>query len=385
MMEVGKEKGIMKCYFCSVFMGAVSFLTVAAAAEGDGFVTDLSRGWRFSAGPQFNFGAKGRLGVKSGSVSVPPPAHSSNRAAAQAAGDAISVGSGRTDFPNGAHIDSNDAAGIAGETWNWRVPSGQVNDGVMSFQHAYSEQTTTYDVLRGGTDTDDAWSAGANFGLDRAVWKWGDFGIDVGFNFSFFIKDKWFKGLSGGYTRTDTYTAGTYDTDVDLGNAGIFGDPWSRNPDGSFGAGSFDGPGPVLDLDDISVSHGWGAERTSSSRISHGPFSIRGDLQVYEFQLSLKPYYELTDWFMVRGTLGVGLDHRRLDVRVSGQGGDSERDWDCYMITGLGGMFRWNDVCLGADFLRKVFDDGMDVDTHYVHGSVDNAKWVLRLYIGYEF
>lgn len=360
-------------------------LSTALAWSDDGFNAELGHGWRFTAGPQFNFGAKGRLGVKSGAVTVPAPTHSGNRAAAQAAGDSISVGSGRTDFPNGAYIDPDDAAGIAGETWNWRVPSGQVNGGVMSFQYAYSEQTTTYDVLRGGTDTDHAWSAGANFGLDRTVWEWGNFGVDVGFNFSFFIKDRWFKGMSGGYTRTDTYMEGTYNTDVDLGNAGIFGDPWSRNPDGSFGAGSFDGPGPVLDLNDISISRSWGAERTRTSRTSHGPFSIYGDLQMYEFQFVLKPYYELTDWFMVRGTLGFGLDYRNLDVRTSGLGRSSEHDWDCYMITGLGGMFRWDDVCLGVDFLRKVFDDGMDVDTRYVKGSIDNAKWMLRVYIGYEF
>ena len=55
------------------------------------------------------------------------------------------------------------------------------------------------------------------------------------------------------------------------------------------------------------------------------------------------------------------------------------------MVCGLGGMFHWKDVCLGADFLRRVFDDGMDVDTRYVDGRVGGADWTLRVYVGYEF
>lgn len=364
-----------------ILLVLASAATLAADAE---FITDLGQGWRLTVGPQFNFNAKGRLGVKSRAIPMPSPYSSSTKAVAQAAGDGISAGSGRMEFPNGGYIDPDDAAGIAGETWNWRIPAGQLSGTQMSFSHPYTERSTTYSAI-GGSDKDDGYSVGANFGLDRAIWKWGDFGVDLGFNFSFFIKDNWYKGQAGGYARTDTYKSGAYNTDVDLGNADVLDDPWARNPDGSYGAGSFDGPGPVLSVSDISVSHGWDAEQTSVSRSAYGPFSISGDLQMYEFQLAFKPYYDLTDWFMLRGTLGVGLDYRNLDVRVSGIGKSSENDWDCYLVCGLGGMFHWNDICLGADFLRKVFDDDMDVNTRYVSGSVDNASWIFRVYVGYEF
>lgn len=365
-----------------VFLVAVC---AAAAAFGeDGFNTSWRDGWRLTVGPQFNFGVGGRLGVKGGAVPVPRPSFGSTRAAAKAAGDGISVGNGRTDFGNGAYIDPDDAAGIAGETWNWHVPAGRLDNGRMSLAHPYAEHATVYTAVDGRA-RDDADSVGADFGLDRTVWKWGGFGVDVGFNFAFFIKDNWFKGQAGGLTRTDTDTSGSYVTDVDFGNADVLDDPWARNPDGSYGAGTFGGPGPVLDLDEVSVSHRWGTERTRTRTTAYGPFTVRGDLRVFEFQLALKPYYELTEWFMVRGTVGVGLDYRRLDVRVSGLGGGSERDWDCYMVCGLGGMFHWRGVCLGADFLRRVFDDGMDVDTRYVDGRVGGADWTLRVYVGYEF
>ena len=360
---------------------------LAMADEADGFNSSWGEGWRFRVGPQFNFGAKGRLGVKSSAIPLPASSYSSTRAAAQDAGDAMTSGSGRMSFPNGAFIDPVDAAGQSGSTWNWYIPAGQSAGGTMSFSTPYSEQSTSYSA-RGGSDGDDAFSAGASFGLDRTVWAWGDFGLDVGFDFSFFRRNNWFKGSSGGYTRTDVYSEGAYVTDVNFGNAALFADPWAQNAGGSYGAGTFDGPGPVLSLggaDGVRTTHRWeeGGERRTVS--SGGLVSLRGDLQMYEFQLALKPYYEVTDWFALRGTLGVGLDHRRFDVSASGIGRSSEHDWNCYMVCGLGGMFRWERFCLGADFLRKVFDHDMDVDTKYVRGSVGNANWTLRAYVGYEF
>ena len=360
---------------------------LAVADEGNGLNSSWSEGWRVRVGPQFNFGAKGRLGVKPGAIRLPPASSSSSRAAAQAADDAITSSSGKMSFPNGAFIDPVDAAGQEGSTWNWYIPAGQQAGGTMSFSSPYSEHSTAY-AAHGVFDRDDAFSTGASFGLDRAVWAWGDFGVDVGFDFSFFLRNNWFKGTGGGCTRTDVSSEGAYVTDVDFGNAGVFGDPWAQNADGSYGAGTYDGPGPVLSLGGVGgarTTHRLegGAERRSVS--SAGAVSLRGDLQMYEFQLALKPYYEVTDWFALRGTLGVGLDHRRFDVSASGLGRSSERDWNCYMVCGLGGMFRWERFCLGADFLRKVFDHDMDVDTKYVRGSVGNANWMMRVYVGYDF
>ena len=363
------------------------FLVMLAAVEvGHAeFVTDLSKGWRFSVGPQFNFNASGRLGVKGGAIPLPAASFSSTRGAAKAAGDRISEGSWPLTLPNGAFVNPNDAAGIPGETWNWYVPAGQMRNGSMSFANAYSEHSTVYEAV-GGSDKDSNWSVGTSFGIDRAIWTYGDFGVDVGFNFAFFLKDDWFKGSAGGYRRTDSVIEGEYLTDVNF-NPDVVNDPWAQNPDGSWGVGTYEGPGPILDLNngDVAVSHRWGAESSRSTTSFSGPFSIRGNLQMYEFQLALKPYYELTEWFMVRGTLGVGLDYRNFDVKVSGLGGETVDDWDCYMVYGLGGMFHWKGICFGADFLGKVFDDDLDVDTKYVNGSIGNAKWGFRAYVGYEF
>lgn len=355
---------------------------LAGAAAADGFCADLSKGWRLTVGPQFNFNANARLGVKAGAVPLPAGSSSSTRGAAKAAGDAVDAAFAdgtRADLGGGAFVDPSDSAGVPGETWNWRAPGASVVR-----RDAYVEESTAYEAL-GGSAKDDSEAVGAAFGVERAVWRGGRFGVDLGFSFAFLLKDNWFRGSAGGRTRTDARREGTYDTAADLGNADVFGDPWARNPDGSYGAGSSDGPGPVLDLSDVSVSHGWTDGASSSSTTRSGPFSLRGDLRTYEFQLALRPYYEVADWFVVRGTLGAGVDYRRLGVEFDGRGDGTAHGWDCYMVVGLGGMFRWRGACLGADVLRKEFSDGLDVDTRHVRGTVDAEGWVLRAYVGYEF
>ena len=366
-----------------ILVVASVFASCVASAE---WVTDMGSGWRLTVGSGMNFGADGKLGVKRSAMAVGPVVNTSSRNAAQAKGDAVSLGGGRTDFGNGAFVDPNDSAGVPGETWNWHVPAGKLDaGGRMRLEHAYQEKTSSvsYD---GGVAKDDRSMYGADFAIERAVWKDGRFGVDVSAGFAFFLCDNWFKSSHGGWTRTDTTVDGKYLTDVQF-NPDIVGDPWSQNPDGSYGAGSFAGPGPVLDLNagDVAISHGWAQETVNTVTTRGGPFSIRGDLDIYQFQLALRPYYELTSWFMLRGTWGVGVDYRDFDVRVSGLGSQNADDWSVYMLCGIGGMFHWNDICLGCDFLTKVFDDDLDVDGRYVNGSIDCGDWSFKVYVGYSF
>ena len=127
----------------------VACASFVMADEGSGFNSSWSEGWRFRAGPQFSFGAKGRLGAKPGAMRLPPALSSSSRDAAQAEGDAMTPSSGRMSFPNGAFIDPVDAAGQEGSTWNWYIPAGQQAGGTMSFSSPYSEQSTIYTALGG--------------------------------------------------------------------------------------------------------------------------------------------------------------------------------------------------------------------------------------------
>lgn len=344
---------------------------------------DIGNGWRLTVGGQFEFKPSGKFSVKAESIPVPAPVFRSSKSRAKSEGDKIAVGKGRSNLPNGAFVDTSDAAGQPDETWNWYIPAGMMNDGTMSFASKYTEHSTVYETF-GGSCSDENTVAGASIGLERNLVSKGPFGVDVGFDFAFFRKDDWFSGFAGGYTRIDRYSEGEYRTKIDMGNADVMEDEWTQNEDGSYGAGTFDGPGPVISVSDISVSHGWGARKSRATRAITGPFAICGDLEMYEFQLGVKPYFELTDWFLIRAIAGLGLDYRRFDVRFGDFGSDAVNDWDVYMVLGAGAMIRWDCFCIGADFLKKAFDDDMDIDTSFLNGKIGTADWVLKVYAGYE-
>ena len=61
----------------------------------------------------------------------------------------------------------------------------------------------------------------------------------------------------------------------------------------------------------------------------------------------------------------------------------------CTVLSAAGykykGPHKFANPAKALQHLRKVFDDDMDVDTRYMSGSVGNAEWMLRVYVGYEF
>lgn len=363
-------------------------LVLLASTSFAEWVVNPAEGWSLTVGGSFGFSNKSKLKVRQ--LSTPPQVGTTgNRNAAKTAGDAIALTEGRTDFGNGAFYDANDAAGTTGSSWNWRVPAGVLDaNRRMRLAQPFTEQTTIAENSIAGsagrTIHDDENLYGTHFGLNRALWRDGRFGVEFGVGFGFSIRDNFLKGHTRGWSATTTKTSGNYLTDVQF-NSEVFDDPWSQNADGSWGAGSFDGPGPVLDSNEIGISHSWDEDMVSTSTIKGGGFSVRGDLQIYEFQFSLKPYYELTDWFRVQATLGLGIDYRDFDVKVSGIGSQRTHDWDPYLLCGLGCQFAWHDVTLGIDVLRKVFDEDIEVNGRYVNGEISNSDWYLCLALGYSF
>ena len=172
-------------------------------------------------------------------------------------------------------------------------------------------------------------------------------------------------------------------------NPDVIGDPWAQNPDGSYGAGTYDGPGPVLDLGggDLTVSHRW-ANISSSSRSSSYYLHAEGDYEDIEMTFAVKPFWDVTDWLRLRGTLGVAVSRTHFTFDVDGQGYSSRQrfdDWAVYGVGGLGGMLRWENFCLGVDFIARFLDDDIEIRGRDVRGSVERAPWMLTVYAGYEF
>ena len=396
MSRSGKMK---KAY--GVMAIALAVLACARADEGDGFNGDLFSGWRLTAGGAMNGNLRTKVGVRpDGAWRRTASAYGgygsagagSSRAGAQAAGDAYRLGGGRLNFPNGGFIDPSDAAGIPGETWNWHMPAGSLDaGGTYSIVNSYFKSSTSESFGRVSSKDDDC-AAGFSVGLDRLVWRWGDFGVDFGFLFGYFRKDDFFKADGRAYARTDRVASGDYVTDVSF-NPAIVGDPWAQNPDGSYGAGTFDGPGPVLDLGagDVTIGHRW-ANESATSRTRSYSVHARGDYEEIEMIFALKPWYDVTEWFRVQGTLGAAVSrtHVKFDVYGHGDGGayaGRQRfdDWAAYGVGGLGGMFRYRGACLGFDFLARFLDDEIKIRGRDVRGAFDRGSWTFRVYAGYEF
>ena len=375
---------------------------IAGLAAGDGFNTSWGDGWRVSAGGALNAGLRAKGGLRSdgawtravsGGRAGARPSQGMTRAEAQAQGDAYdNVGSEKVVFPNGGFIDPEDTGDHPGETWNWNIPAGALDgNGVMSISTPYSEGTSS-ESFRNVSGRDGDCAAGVSVGLDREIGRWGLFGLDLGLGLSYFRNDNFFKMGGTAYSRSASGASGAYVTDVSF-NSDVVGDPWAQHADGSYGAGTKEGPGPTINFNggDVTVTHRW-EDGGSTSDSSSFALRARGDYEEVVLLLAAKPWFDVTDWFRVQGTLGAAVSraHVKMDVWGHGAGAsyaDRQRfdDWSVCGVAGLGGMFRWKDACLGVDVLARFLDDDMELRGRNVRGSLDRGDLTVCVYLGYEF
>ncbi len=374
-----------------LFLGLSAGVAAVVSAEEP---LPQSRSWRFTAGPAVNFGVRADITVSPAhaaslfSKSTAPTGAS--RDSARSSGDALNLGTGRVDFPDGGFIDPSDSAGIAGETWNWYMPAGSLDaEYKASFLNPYAggSVSESAQTLHGEDEADlSGWQAE----LDRRLWESGRFGVDLGLAFSYTWKDDFFQTSGVVGTRTVRTESGTYVTDVAF-NQELLSDPWGQNPDGSWGSGSFDGPGMVLEDGDVSVTHHWSDEKRSS-RSETLTMTASGDYRDIEAMLLARPYFDVAEWLRVQAVLGVAVSRADLDFDVTGQcagrvyaKSESFDDCDVYGIAGLGAMLRYDRWCLGADALYRFLDDDIVLDGSDIRGTVERADWMVKAYGGVEF
>ncbi|MGN0846809.1 MAG: hypothetical protein ACI4RA_05430 [Kiritimatiellia bacterium] len=370
-------------YVCSV----LSCLSAVA-----GWNLDLASGWRVVGGANYNAGLKTDLRT-SGARALPrlpaaPRPDGASREEAENASQGILNGD-RVDYPNGGFIDP-DYSGrgeLPDHTWNWRAPAGAYAGGRMNFDYDYVDVLSVHSggLVDGSKDTRDM--AGFTIEVQRNLGQWGDFGLDLGFGFNYYHKDDCYRSSGEVYRRTDTTTRGAYTTGVEVD--GDWAD-WARNPDGSYGGGTYGGPGALLPIGSIS----FGDRVDGVSSATHAlRLDSSADWEEIELMFTLKPYYDVTEWFRVVGTLGVAVSRGELDFEMTALSGggrvysSSEKfhEWTCCGVGGLGGMFHYAHACLGFDFLARFLDDDVDVRGRNVSGSVEHSPWAFRVYAGFEF
>ena len=370
------------------------FATLISATACAEWNTSLTTGWRIIGGANYNAGLKSNFHINGANAARFMPTISSpsglTRAQAESAAHALENG-GRLTSSNGGFIDPNYSGqdNLSDYTWNWYAPADAYQNGSLIFSTDYAEFSSSssgsfYQDLNDKSDL-----PGFTIELQRNLGQWGNFGLDFAFGFNYFCRDNVFKSSGNVYQQSSTTERGTYTTSVDMDSNLA---DWARNADGSYGAGTFDGPGALLGISSASINYGHQSYGASSSSAALSVAS-RADYNEIEFTLTAKPYYDLTEWFRVVGTLGVAVSRGELDFSMravsNGRTIYSSREkfdqWDCYAIGGLGGMFHYSHVCLGFDFLARFFDDEIDVDGRDVNGSLERSNWMFRVYAGFEF
>lgn len=379
---------------------AFTLATFVASTVFAGWNLDLSSGWRVVGGVNCNAGLKTDLSV-SGAGAIPymsavsQPA-GATKAVAEAASKAILDGR-RVDLPNGGYVDPNYAGmgNFPDYTWNWHLQFSAYSSGSVSYNYDYVETTSTGSGSLVNHSSQDRDLPGFTVELQRNLGQWGNAGLDMGLGINYFARNNIFRSSGEVYRRTDSIERGSYVSTV---RSPDLDDDWlsqAQNPDGSFGAGTYDGPGAMLPLSPGGMStYSFDSKVNNISRLTHTMYlDSSADYEEFELTVSARPYYDVTTWFRVSGTLGVVVSHGELDFGMMAMSGgkriysDTERftQWDCYGIGGFGGMFHYKRMCLGFDFFARFFGRDIDIEGRNVSGSVERCPWMFSVYTGFEF
>lgn len=382
----------------------VSALAASVSAFAD-FGEWLSNGWKVSAGAAYDPGVSIRARSNPQEFYQSPFVAGDTRAAAEAKAKGVQVSPTRKQYPNGAWIDMDDpgiAGDMPGKTGYYMFPGrpGQNNLGsVFSLGSASYSEVSVSGADAGSVssyDTDRVGMPGIYVELAHDLYSdpENSWGVDFAFGIQYFLRrDAWRADSS--WASSSTVNEGTYESSIDTGDVYAGDDPnedWNWR-DGYYGSGEpsddgFMGYAGPIDGGAVNVSsvHGTRSDFSSGSLHSHA------DYYNLELLFTLKPYYDVTDWFRVVGTVGFAVSRQELDLTTTlARDGAYRRyhrefsQWDVFGVAGLGAQFRYKDFTLGVDFIARFFDDDLAVDDPYVRGSVERSNWYLRVGLGYEF
>lgn len=354
-----------------------------------GWNLNLSEGWRITGGAEFggpvnaNVRMRGAGGAH-GNVPMTTPG-----ASAKEAEEAVAYRGGRIDYGNGAFIDP--ASSIEEDpnwTWNWHLPPSAKTG--LAGSSSYREVTATESIVRTGA-SDDGWNPGVSLEFARTLWTWDEhpFGVDFAFGLAWQRCNNLVSSEQLSYVRDETVRSGAYATS--LGEQKWFDDPWTLpEDDGYYGAGTYNGPGPVMDLALL------GTERTSASESATRyaeRVRVQGDWEEWDFRFTLKPWWEVTDWLRLYGTVGLELARTHFGMNVGwsasdGQRGGRGRDFDEWQVNGLAGLgaaVNWKHMTLGADFMARFLQQDLTINDREMYGTIDRQTWFFRVYVGAEF
>lgn len=385
----------------------LGFIAATSVAMADGWVLFKDGDWRVSAGPVFDSGVKTRLRCDPhASFSVPYAAGLTAAEAERLAREGTPVSGTRRKYASGAWIDTDDdTTAMYGPdskyTGYYHIPGrpGVVNEGsVFSLGSVpYAEVSSSSSGSSASfADKDCHPLPGVSLELDRTLYRDSErgWGVDLGFAFQYFYRRNVYKD-STAWSDSARVNEGAYEAKIDTEDAYISDNP---NEDFNWGGGGtyygnpMSGSGyysGVINGDGVYSELAWSGVRQQSSR---GSMYAKADYENLEMMFLVKPYYEVTDWFRIVGTLGLVVSRQNLEfaATISQNGTHSKyarhfHDWDVYGVAGIGASFAFDDFSIGVDFLARFFDDDMDIRSDCVRGDVERGDWMCRVMFGYRF
>lgn len=392
----------------TVCLGCLLFGVAVTAEEEEGWVFFNDGGWHVRGGVVWDFGVKSDLrcfppSAGGGGYSFTPGMTAAE--AADLAKNGRQVSATKRVYVSGSWIDVNDdTSGRYGRGSHYtgyyhiKGEPGQVNDGSV-----FSLGTVEFSELRGNPtavgqpfgESDRHTIPGFTLELDRTLYRDSEhsWGVDLGFAFQYFRRLNLYR-QSRSWSGSGSVYEGAYEGRVDTEDAYISDNPsedfnWGNGYYGvpeDGGDGSYAG---VINADGVYSSLVWSRNVPVGSR---GSMASHADYENMEFMFLARPYYDVTDWFRLVGTLGVVVSRHDLEFTASMTDGGTtshfERnfsEWDVYGVAGLGAAFRYKDFTLGVDFLARFLDDDLNVRSDYVRGSVERGDWMFRVMLGYDF
>lgn len=372
----------MKTTFIATLVLASGIAFAASGEEADKQMVSTEqetgfRGWRLSVGGSMAFGIKASAGF--------------NLSRAYGATDPIIGGvqpNQNYSFDGGAYINAGEEEMTYGPsvgTRNWSIPESfaPYANGARSLNFSNTQ------LENGGVggSSDDGSAFGVSVELAKTLFKTeSGFGMDVAVGLSWMMANDIINATSYGAYNQQMYS-------YRPSNGTPLSDPNAPSVNGAFSGEIIpDGPsGAYIFYDNDFL--GGGNQWTDSNIPGTYSMHAKGDYQEIELSLMLKPWYEITDWWRVNGTIGAGMGYSIFDLEMNAMLGpkgvyrmsDTENKLGFYGLVGGGTTFRIGRFDLSGEVLVRLFQDDISAGNGDAYCELEKPDFVVRVALGMQF
>lgn len=300
-------------------------------------------------------------------------------------------------FDNG-FIDTEDSAGFPGETWNWRIDDAAsfTASGALKFRNEFTETTGLRETQNGLSNGSECDLDGITVDLSYTLLSRDRFGLDLSVGLTWYEDEDCLDAAGRVYSRSASERSGTVEHSMDASY--LIGEPDLVNPDGSIGAGTFEGPGPILDFGsteallqtDTVIQEG--ARRTLASDTLF--MRANGEYTRRDLRVALEPYYSPCEAMTLRGIFGVAVVDSEFSVDATAMANgkaiwhQNEKFDDTAVCAIVGAEVSWNawrSLFLSAGIESYLGLDDLAIQNEFIRGEISQGDYQVHVAMGVCF